>query len=232
MLGRRVMNQMPEKTDVIACFLDGHAYRTRVARIQALMDQALIARERSETAVRMRFRLDAGVEAHLEELVALEQTCCPFLVFALEKRPGEMVLTISGPESASALLDDAFGGAAACQAVKTPALRRHTAWAVTAGALTAAFGVATCCALPLALAIVGLGTATSLTMIGAWVEPHKGLLSLIAGVGIASGFHLAYRPRKNLCSGGSACTMPINAGAMKVLLWLALLLLTGAIVVP
>ena len=150
------MNNIPAKTDAVACFLDGHAYRTRVARIQALMDQALIARERLETSVRLRFRLDAGVEAHLKELVALEQECCPFLVFALEKRPGEMVLTISGPESASALLDDAFGGRRHVR-VKTPARHRQTAWVVTAGALTAAFGVATCCALPLALATLRSG---------------------------------------------------------------------------
>jgi mercuric ion transport protein len=225
------MNQMPENTDVIACVLDGQAYRTRVARIHALMEHALIARERLATAVRLRFRRDAGVETNLEALVALEWACCPFLVFALETLPGEMVLMISGPEGAAALLDDAFGGAAACQAVNPPAFRRHTVWAVTAGALIAAFGVAACCALPLALAIFGLGTATSLTMIGTWVAPHKGLVSLVAGVGIASGFFLAYRPRKDPC-GGASCAMPAHAGAMKAVLWLALLLLLGAIVVP
>jgi mercuric ion transport protein len=224
------MNNIPAKTDAVACFLDGNAYRTRVARIHALMEQALIARERFETSVRLRFRLDAGVEAHLEELVALERACCPFLVFALDTLPGEMVLTIAGPESAAALLDEAFGGAAACQAVRTPARHRHTAWTVTAGAITAAFGVATCCALPLALAIFGLGTVTSMTMIGAWIAPYKGLVSLVAGVGIASGFLLAYRPRKDQC-GGSACATPANVRAMKAVLWLALILLVGAIVV-
>jgi hypothetical protein len=225
------MNHIPEKTDDVACVLDGHAYRARVVRIHALMDHALIARERLETAVRLRFRRDAGVEADLNELVALEQECCPFLAFSLEKLSGEMVLTISGPESAAALLDDAFGGAAAGQAVNTPALRRHTAWAVTAGALTAAFGVAACCALPLALAIFGLGTATSLTMIGAWIAPYKGLVSLVAGVGIACGFILASRPRNEPC-GGAACVPPANTQAMKAVLWLALILLLGAIVVP
>ena len=108
------MNNILEKTETVACFLAGHAYRARVARIQALMDQALIARERLEAAVRLRFRRDAGVEAHLKELVALEQECCPFLVFALETLPCEVVLTISGPENAAALLDDAFGGTGAC----------------------------------------------------------------------------------------------------------------------
>jgi mercuric ion transport protein len=226
------MDQRPENTDVIACVLDGQAYRTRVARIHALMEHALIVRERLETAVRLRFRRDAGVEADLEALVALEQACCPFLVFALETLPGEMVLTISGPEGAAALLDDAFGGPAACQAVHTPARRRHTGWAVTAGALTAACGVATCCALPLALATVGLGTATSLTTIGAWVAPYKGLVSLVAGVGIAAGFLLAYHPRKDPCGGGSACATPVHARVMKAVLWLALILLIGSIVIP
>jgi mercuric ion transport protein len=114
--------------------------------------------------------------------------------------------------------------------VKTPA-RHRGAWAATVGALTAAFGVATCCALPLALAICGLGTATSLTMIGGWIAPYKGLVSLVAGIGIACGFLLAYRPRKDQC-GSAACAPPANTRAMKAVLWLALILLLGAIVVP
>ena len=114
--------------------------------------------------------------------------------------------------------------------VKVPA-RQHRAWAVTAGALTAAFGVATCCALPLALAIFGLGTATSLTMIGAWVAPYKGVVSIVAGIGIAAGFFLTYRPRQDQC-GADACAASTNTRAMKAVLWLALILLLGAIVVP
>jgi hypothetical protein len=109
------MSDIPAKTAAVACLLDGKAYRARVARIQALMDQALISRERLKTSLRLRFRLDADIETHLKALVALEQECCPFLVFDLARHPGEMVLTISGPESAVALLDDAFGGMAACQ---------------------------------------------------------------------------------------------------------------------
>jgi hypothetical protein len=112
---RKVMNNTPAKTAVVACFLDGQAYRSRVARIQALMEQALLSRERVETSLRLRFRLDADIETRLKELVALEQECCPFLVFELARHPDEMVLTISGPERAAALLDDAFGGTAACQ---------------------------------------------------------------------------------------------------------------------
>jgi hypothetical protein len=108
------MNTMPANTEAVACFLDGQAYRVRVARIQELMEQALMSRERLETSVRLRFRRDADIEMRLTALMALEQECCPFLGLELETLPGEMVLTISGPESAAALLDDAFGGTAAC----------------------------------------------------------------------------------------------------------------------
>jgi hypothetical protein len=104
------MNDTSTKTDAVACFLDGQAYRARVARIHALMEQALMARERLDTSVRLRFRLNAGVETELRGLVALEQECCPFLAFALAQCPGEIVLTISGPERAAALLDEALGG--------------------------------------------------------------------------------------------------------------------------
>ena len=113
--------------------------------------------------------------------------------------------------------------------MKTPA-RHRSAWAVTAGALTAAFGVAICCALPLALAIFGLGTATSLTMIGAWIAPYKGVVSLVAGMGIAAGFVLACRPCNNQCGDVDACAPPTNTWAMKAVLWVALILLIGGIV--
>jgi hypothetical protein len=109
------MNNTPANIDAVACFLDGQAYRARLARIHALMEHALIARERLATSVRLRFRLDDGVEANLKDLVALERQCCPFLAFELEQLSDELVLTISGSESVTALLDEAFGGAAACQ---------------------------------------------------------------------------------------------------------------------
>ena len=119
-----------------------------------------------------------------------------------------------------------LGGVWQVRRCKRPSLRRRTAWAVTAGALTAPFGVATCCALPLTLAIFGLGTATSLTMIGAWIAPYKGLVSLVAGAGIACGFILAYRPRKDQCGGAAMCATTANTRAMKAVLWLALILLS------
>jgi len=100
----------PDTTVPVACYLDRHDYRERVARIGALMDEALLSRERGDSFVRLHFRTDEAAQ-ELETLVALEQECCPFLVFDLQQLKDEAVLTISGPREAGPLLDEAFGGA-------------------------------------------------------------------------------------------------------------------------
>lgn len=104
------MNDTSGKTGPVACFLDGDSYRKRVARIRALMERALLSRERRDTSVRLRFRLDTGVMEELESLAALERECCPFLMLELEKSQSEAVLSIAGPDDSTALLDEAFGG--------------------------------------------------------------------------------------------------------------------------
>ena len=48
-----------------------------------------------------------------------------------------------------------------------------------------------------------------------------GQVSIVAGVGIAVGFFLAYRPRKDQ-GGADACAALTNTRAMQAVLWLAL----------
>jgi hypothetical protein len=69
-------------------------------------------------------------------------------------------------------------------------------------------------------------------MIGAWIEPHKGLIGLVAGVGTACGCILAYRPRKDQGGGTVAGATPTNVRTMQAILWVALRLFLGAIIVP
>src|SRR5579883_1791692 len=103
------MDEKPVHSNPVACYMDGQSYRERVARIGVLKNKALLSRERLGLSVRLSFRLDFGVLAELEELVALEKECCPFLVLTVEHSSTEAVLLISGPEAATSLLDDAFG---------------------------------------------------------------------------------------------------------------------------
>lgn len=62
------------------------------------------------------------------------------------------------------------------------------------GGLAAAFGVASCCALPLLLATLGLG-ASSLSAIGLVAAPHRTLLMALAGVGLLGAAALLWRRR-------------------------------------
>src|SRR4051812_35378057 len=57
---------------------------------------------------------------------------------------------------------------------------------LTLAGLAAAFGVASCCALPLLLATAGLGTAW-LTSIALLSEPHRAFLLGAAGICLVSG---------------------------------------------
>jgi hypothetical protein len=90
------------------CYLDSDSYRTRKAHIQTLMERALLSRERHATSVLLRFRSGSVVKRELDEIIALERECCPFLTFTLHTSPDALLLTISGSERASVLLDDAF----------------------------------------------------------------------------------------------------------------------------
>jgi mercuric ion transport protein len=61
-----------------------------------------------------------------------------------------------------------------------PASRRRASGAalLTLGGLAAAFGLASCCALPLLLTTLGLGTAW-LSVVAVMAAPHRGVLTVI-----------------------------------------------------
>ena len=65
-------------------------------------------------------------------------------------------------------------------------MRDAGAAAFTMGGLGAAFGLASCCGLPFALAGLGMGSAW-LTGIAILASPHRPLLLLTAAVGLAAG---------------------------------------------
>ena len=81
----------------------------------------------------------------------------------------------------------------------------------TFGGMAAAFGLASCCALPLMLAAMGLGTAW-LSRIALMAAPHRELLLGAGGLGLVVGATLLWRQQRiaAACIPGAAC-MPVNA---------------------
>src|SRR6516162_7018148 len=76
------------------------------------------------------------------------------------------------------------------------------------GGVAAAFGAASCCALPVLLATLGFGGAW-LGGIALLAAPHRPVLLALAAIGLASGFCLFWRQqRQGTCTPGALCVRP------------------------
>jgi mercuric ion transport protein len=80
---------------------------------------------------------------------------------------------------------------------------------LTLAGVAAAFAVASCCALPLLLSAVGIGSA-ALAGLALIATPHRAVLLLAAAVCLAAGAALLWLQRRSatLCAVGDACSRP------------------------
>lgn len=97
---------------------------------------------------------------------------------------------------------------------------------LTVGGLAAAFGVASCCALPLLLATLGI-SAGWLTGIALLAVPHRNLLLVLSALALLSSAVLLWRQQRiAACATGQPC-MSVSARVLiligliigTVLLW-------------
>ena len=80
---------------------------------------------------------------------------------------------------------------------------------LTVAGLAAAFGVAACCALPLLLISLGLGTAW-LGGIASVAEPNRDLLLVLAALALGGGAFFLWRQQRHAarCGPNGVCTPP------------------------
>jgi len=94
-----------------------------------------------------------------------------------------------------------------------------------AGGLLAAFGVASCCALPIALSLLGI-SAASLVGIGYLAAQYQQELFYAAAICLgASAFIMVRQRRARVCAPGAACASPMLDWESKVAVVLAIGLL-------
>jgi hypothetical protein len=80
----------------------------RLGLIDALAADGLLSRTPTDAGLRVRLRGTPEIEARIRELVAAESKCCAFLDFTLGRYAGDLVLDISGPEDARAVIEMIF----------------------------------------------------------------------------------------------------------------------------
>ena len=93
----------------IACSLSAGDYRERLEQIRAIGREALIGAEDGDGAVRLVFADDAPIRAQLEDIVAAEAACCPFLDLQIGQSPEGITLTIAAPPEAAPIVRDLVG---------------------------------------------------------------------------------------------------------------------------
>ncbi|HEX4464314.1 MAG TPA: hypothetical protein VH042_06720 [Solirubrobacterales bacterium] len=90
----------------IACTLGTSQLRQRLDEIAALGAERLLGHELEDGAHTLRFRRDDRTRRQLEEIVAAEARCCPFLDLSLGERDGELVLALDAPIEGRAVADE------------------------------------------------------------------------------------------------------------------------------
>jgi mercuric ion transport protein len=93
--------------------------------------------------------------------------------------------------------------------------------ALAAGGLLAAFGVASCCALPVTLSLLGI-SAASLVGVGYLAAQYQQELFYAAAICLgASAFIMVRQRRAQSCAPGAACARPLLDWGSKIALVLA-----------
>lgn len=84
---------------------------------------------------------------------------------------------------------------------------------LTAGTVAAAVGASLCCIVPVAVAVLGVGSAA----LGAKLEPFRPYLSALTVVLLSVAFYQAYKPPR--CEPGEVCAVPQSRQRGRVVLW-------------
>jgi hypothetical protein len=93
-----------------ACSLTATAGAERAQRWRTLLDDGLLYARRLAGGRRLAFRAEPGVVQELDELVAAERECCPFLNLTVARFDERLILDIVAPPEAETIIDAMFAG--------------------------------------------------------------------------------------------------------------------------
>ena len=100
-------------------------------------------------------------------------------------------------------------------------------WAATGLAALGALAMTSCCILPLVLVSFGVSGVFIAQMSA--LSAYKWYTFSIGAAFLGYGFYRAYRP---VCCDDGSCTRPVNRTLMRIILWLAAVVMTIAMLFP
>jgi hypothetical protein len=98
--------QSESADEPLACALGADELGARLESIASLGSESLVSHEAKEGCHLLRFRDGAEARRRLEEIVAAESECCPFLELSLVELDDLLVLSISAPRDAQPVADE------------------------------------------------------------------------------------------------------------------------------
>ena len=96
---------------------------------------------------------------------------------------------------------------------------------LNAGAVLAALGASLCCILPVAVAVLGVGSAA----LGAKLEPFRPWLAGLTVIFLGFAFYQAYKPVE--CEPGEACAVP-SRRRHRLALWMVAVVAVALMAFP
>ena len=84
------------------------------------------------------------------------------------------------------------------------------------GTVLVALGASLCCILPVAVAVLGFGSAA----LGATLEPLRPYLMGLTILLLAVAFFQAYKPKQEECAPGESCAVPANRQRQRIAVWI------------
>lgn len=115
---------MPEELP-IACSLTAAELPVRLAHIEALGRDALLAAHVTGTRAELRFSAAPEVRERVERFAAAERRCCAFLSLQVTGSPDAVLLTVDAPPDAAGVLAELVAAFGAGSAREERALHPH-----------------------------------------------------------------------------------------------------------
>ena len=98
-----------DNTPVIACELGGGEIGTQAERWMRLGRHARLERVETADGLRVRFRAGPAIEEELRALAAVENKCCSWARWEVQRADGELILKVSTTPEGAVILHTMFG---------------------------------------------------------------------------------------------------------------------------